>query len=132
MGTSTDAILVYGFEIGSEDEPPEFLEAFDGDFDEYLNDISGLPKYGESGHTFEAQWAWRDSCPADMTMHCSYDYPMYILAVRGTKTTAYRGYPKEIKSLAIDEAKVSAFREWCEANGIEYQEPKWLLVSMWG
>ena len=133
MGVSTDAILTFGFPIGDEDGgTPEFLEEFDGDFDEFLNSISGLPKYGEPGHSFEAQFAYRDKCPAAMTMHCSYDYPMYILSVRGTETRAYRGTPKEIINLYVDESDIAAFKAWCEANNIEYQEPKWLLVSMWG
>lgn len=132
MGTSTNAILVYGFEVGDEDETPEFLEEFEGDFDEFLNDLSGLPKYGEKGHSFSDQSAYRDKCPADLTIHCSYDYPMYILAVRGTEIIARRGYSKTIPNLDVSETDIAAFKAWCEVNNIEYQEPRWLLVSMWG
>ena len=129
MGTSTDAILVYGIECG-EDCVPEFMEGFD-DFDDYLDDLSGLPKWGEAGHDFVKQKAFRESFPVSMTMHCSYEYPMYIVAVRGTETIASRGYANEITSIAVDEEKISAFKEFCEKNGIEGQ-PKWLLCSMWG
>lgn len=129
MGTSTDAILVYGIECG-EEEPPEFMDGYD-DFDDYLNSLSGLPKYGEPGHDFAAQRAYRDAFPVSMTLHCSYDYPMYILAVRGSETCASRGNAKQITSLVVSEEKVAAFKEFCEKNGVE-GEPKWLLCSMWG
>jgi len=43
MSVSTDCILVYGVELG--DEKPAFLENF-GDFDDYLNKLSGLPCFG--------------------------------------------------------------------------------------
>lgn len=132
MGTSTDAILVFGFEIGGEDEPPEFLDEFDGDFESFLDSLSGLPEYGEEGHSFDAQFEYRKNCPASMTLHCSYDYPMYILAVNGTETRSSRGTPREIGSMDVSDSDVSAFKAWCESNDIEYKEPKWLLCSMWG
>lgn len=133
MGTSTDAILVFGMPIGYEEETPEFLEEFDGDFDEFLNSKSGLPSWGEPGHDFNNQREFRESFPVDVTMHCSYDYTMYILAVRGTETRASRGYPKTINELpVISEDKISALKAFCEEIGLEYSEPKWLLCSMWG
>lgn len=129
MGTSTDAILVFGIECG-EEEPPEFMREFD-DFDSYLESISGLPLWGEEGHSFDAHKAFRETVPADMTLHCSYDFTMYILAVRGTETCASRGYPMEITSLEVPTDKVEAFKAWATERGI-VGEPKWLLCSMWG
>jgi hypothetical protein len=130
MGVSTDAMLVFGIACGDEEEVPGFMLGFD-DFDEYLNSISGLPEYGCDGHDFDAQRKFRDSVPADMTLHCSYDYLMYILAVRGTEICACRGNPKEITSLDVPAEKVEAFKAWASERGI-VGEPKWLLCSMWG
>jgi len=133
MGQSTNGILVYGIAFEDEDELPEslsFLEEFDGDFDEYLESLAGLPKWGEPGHSFEAVRAHRETCPADLVMHCSGDFPMYILAVRGTEITAHRGHAVEITSLDVPVAKVAAFKQWCAERGIE-GEPKWYLCSMW-
>lgn len=122
MGTSTDAILVFGFELNNEEgDTPEFLEEAEGDFEEFLNKLSGLPQYGEHGHSFDDQRAYRERCPADI-----------ILAVRGTAVRAWRGSSKTIESLHVAAEKITAFKAWCEETGIEYQEPKWLLVSMWG
>lgn len=125
MGTSTDAILVFGFQLEDEDATPEFMGDFD-DFDEYLDDLNGLV-----GRDYPTRSAARESCPADMTMHCSYDYPMYILSMRGTATRAWRGTPREIDSLGVDPSKVDEFKAWAAERGIE-GEPKWILCSMWG
>ena len=133
MGTSTDGILVFGIAL-EEGTEPGFLEDYDGDFDEFLNDLSGLPKYSESGHDFAEQQKFRENFPVDLTWHCSFEYPMYIVAVRGTKVTAHRGNPVEINpaNLAISDEKKAALKEFCETYGIEWSEPKWWLVSMWG
>lgn len=128
MGQSTDGILVFGIECG-EDEYPEFMEGFD-DFDGYLDSLSGMPQWGEPGHDFSASRAFREAVPADMVTHCSLDYPMYILAVRGTEISASRGYVKEIETLDVDQARLAAFKTWCAERGIT-DEPKWLLCSLW-
>lgn len=125
MGQSTDAILVFGIQLKEEDQTPEFLGDFD-DFDEYVDNLNGL-----SGADYKVRKDARESCPADMTMHCSLDYTMYVLSVRGTETVASRGYPKEIKTLDVSATQIEAFKEWCAARGIESAEPKWLLCSMW-
>lgn len=137
MGVSTDGILVFGIAY-DEGELPEFLSAWadergeeDPDFDEYLDSISGLPQYGEEGHDFTKSREWREAQPVEMVHHCSYDYPMYILAVRGTKTTAWRGHPQVITSLDVSGAKIAAFAAWCAERGVK-GEPRWILCSMWG
>lgn len=138
MGISTDGILVYGIAYEDEGELPEFLvdwaeenDTDPGDFDDYLDSISGLPNYGEPGHDFSAQRAWRETCPVDLVRHCSYECPMYILAVRGTEITARRGYPQVINTLDVSGYKIDAFNAWCKERGI-VGEPKWYLCSMWG
>lgn len=130
MGISSDGILVYGIPY-DEDETPAFLEEFEGDFDGYLDSISGLPDYGQPGHDFAAQRAFREACPVDVVTHCSYDYPMYIIAVRGTESRNSRGYVTEIASLDVSRERLSAFTEWCAERGIT-GSPKWCLVSMYG
>lgn len=134
MGTSTDGIICFGFMVGEEEEPPEFLDGFE-DFDEYLDSLSGLPAYGEPGHSFDDQRKFRESCPADMVIHCSYDYPMYILAMRGTIIRARRGYPVELDLsffTSFDNAKEQEFLAWCEERELLEGDPKWYLCSLWG
>lgn len=132
MGVSTDAILVFGIPVGEEDEHPEFMGNFD-DFDDYLDSLSGLPQYGEPGYSSKARQEFHDKCPADLVWHCSYEYPMYILAVRGTEIRAYRGDEVEItpEKLVVPETKLAEFRAWIAERGIQ-DEPRWYLCSMWG
>lgn len=68
MGTSTDGILVYGIELEDEDSLPEFMGDFD-DFDEYVDDLNGM-----SAADWKERQAAREQCPADLTMHCSFEY----------------------------------------------------------
>jgi len=127
MGQSTNAILVFGFEIDGEGEKPEFLGEHE-DLEEYI-----VVKAGKKDASYDEWRELEKACPADLVRHCSCDYPMYILAVRGSKTTAFRGYPEKItiESMVIEPEKVAALKEWCEANNVEYKEPGWLLCSMW-
>lgn len=75
----------------------------------------------------------RDDCPVELVMHCSYDYPMYILAVKNSQFTASRGYPEEIdpENLHISEEDLDNFNEFIDTYKIE-GSPKWWLASMWG
>lgn len=129
MGVSSDGILVYGIDLG--EERPAFLGE-GAEFDDLLLQEGGQPKWGDDGFSWANKNAFLETQPADLTSYCSYDYPMYILSVRGTETNVARGYVKEISSLSVDAGKRAAFIAWCEAHGIESPEPKWLLASMYG
>ena len=128
MGISSDGLLYFGFPVGGEDEPPEWLEGFE-DFDDYV--CTDVPANAD----WKARKVVIDACPADLFMYCSYDYPMYILGVRGAEHRVNRGYTQEIS--VADLTKVSPkqiedLKQWCAANKIEWQEPKWFLCSMYG
>lgn len=129
MGVSSDGILYFGFQVGGEDEKPEWFGEYE-DFDDWL--------IGQSDVSEDAPYEIRkkiiEACPAEMQLFCSYDYPMYVLGIRGAEHRAYRGDIVEIgpAELSVDQIKVDAFKGWCIANGIEWQEPKWLLCSMYG
>lgn len=136
MGISSDGILCFGFDLGVEDESPEFLGEFE-DLDEYLRDDANIPEWSKenSGRDyFEKVKKVIDECPVDLRMHCSYDYPMYILTIRGTEIRASRGYPEKITPdmLSVQKEKIEAAKEWCENHGVEWQEPSWILCSIYG
>lgn len=143
MGVSTDAILAFGFDLGLEDEKPAFLQ-IEGDdapedFDDFIGREAGIVYPHGSGYPSPEYTAYSvakkaalDACPVELIAHCSHEYPMYFLAVRGTETKAWRGSPQKVETLAIDDAKVQAMREWCVAHGVEWQEPAWHIFSMWG
>jgi len=59
---------------------------------------------------------------------------MYVLSLRNMELRAYRGDIKEVTAefLAVSSEKIAEAKSWCEANGAEWQEPKWLLCSMYG
>lgn len=129
MGVSSDGMLYFGFQVGGEEERPEWMAEHE-DFDDFLAAKAGLPEdapYEERSKVVKA-------CPAELNLFCSYDYPMYVLAVRDAEHRVARGGIKEIgpKELEVAPEKIAAFKAWCEANDIEYQEPKWLLCSLYG
>jgi hypothetical protein len=112
MGVSTDAILVYGFDLGEEED----IE------DERIRDVI------EKADNLELE-----DNRAAIVGHCSHDYRMIIVAVPNTKRVAKRGYPTTIDpaSMAVPQERVAELRAFCEAHGIPWQEPRWILCSMW-
>jgi hypothetical protein len=137
MGQSTDAILVYGFEMDPADESPSFLGE-DGDFEDFVTDEAGVSPWrpgmsAEEKHEyFTNKQVIIDACPVELVLHCSSDYPMYIMAIRGTQLRASRGYPEVVKSLSVSQEKITAAKQWCLDHGIEWKEPEWILCSDWG
>lgn len=74
--------------------------------------------------------------PITIETHCSCDYPMYIVAIKGTAHKAWRGDPKTldlsdmIRSVNSDDLRRAA--AFCEEYGIcDFEDPKWLLYSLW-
>lgn len=128
MSVSSDGVLYFGFPIGEDDQMPDFMGETEY-FDDWLDAKAGL-----EDASYEVRDANREACPADLMIYCSCDYPMYFLAVRGCALRANRGDAKEVMSefLAVPSEKIAAFKGWCEANEIPYQEPKWFLCSMYG
>src|ERR1700722_11828043 len=136
MGISSNAMLYFGFPVGDCDEPPTFLEnrehedGYTEAFDDLICERAGFPADAE----YKTRKLVIDACPAELQSYCSYEWPMFLLCVRGAEHLVRRGYTAEIttENLTIEPAKIAAFKAWCEANGIEWQEPKWLLCSMYG
>lgn len=129
MGVSSDGVLYFGFAVGEDECAPEWMRGY-SDFDDFICAKAGLPEDAR----YEQRKPVIDGCPAELQLYCSYDYPMHILGVRDAEHRVSRGYLKEIGApdLAVDESKIAAMKAWCESNGIEWQEPKWLLCSMYG
>ena len=145
MGQSTDAILVCGVDFG--DDLPEVFQKYMGDmdkehfdFEDFLCHESGI--FLEENSTKSQFDSWykrrnevRDACPVEMIFHCSGEYPMYILAVKGTETTAWRGDPKLLNLREVQDSlsfqSVGLFEKWCKDHEIEKSNPDWLLCSMW-
>lgn len=135
MGTSTDGILAYGYDLDGQDglnaveaQPREkygsgYLktswydeeaegQATDEDGDE-LSLIEILEKrlYDAIPDAPEARYSWqRDDLVKThygvwFESHCSGDYPMYILATHAV--TAHRGHPKTLDFAALEAQRVA-------------------------
>ena len=162
MGVSTDGIICFGIEI-EEDEAPwqEDYEEIDDwwlDVNNFQNPFRN--PYDESGehdnwikekypnmtdrqisdteeveNFFDAKRKWQkeNPIPVDLVWHCSYDYPMFILAVKGTKINASRGYPRRFSLKNISAEEIKTLTDFCKKYKIEFEEePSWILCSMWG
>lgn len=138
MGISSDGILIFGIDL--EEELPESwteLMGEDGgfEFDEYIATKGGMPYVsGMSDEYRKGRDKLIDACPVDLTWHCSYDYPMFILNIRGYTYRAWRGSPRVINEseLIVPKDKIEAAKVWCGNNDVEWKEPEWLLCSMYG
>ncbi len=118
MGVSTDGLLWLGLcDAGDEGLPQSVVDKLvAGGADE--DDLA------EAAHQ-----ALKDT-GVELVTHCSYDYPMYGLAV--VSTTAWRGSPSAVDTAPPTDAQIAALKAACEAIGWPYSEPQWWLASLWG
>jgi hypothetical protein len=156
MGVSTNGQICYGilfdedydfpWQEGDEDDDIEHwwvytVHGFKHSFELYTEagDYIGgqrpaqdvLDRHYEEKHEFEKTIP---GLPVELVNVCSCDYPQYILAVRGTEMTAYRGYPKVFNpaSLTVTDEQKQALLDFCKAHNIEVpSEPEWYLSSLW-
>ena len=141
MGISSDATLCYGVEIGGADDGMEgtfdkVLEDFDNSFYDYFEDlvrtaggVTGTwgtnPKYYEQLRAAEANF------PIELVTHCHGEYPMSILAIRGSVQTANRGYPINPSMEIPPQDKIDFLVKFCKDHGLEVT-PSWILCSYIG
>lgn len=135
MGISSDGQLSYGFDTGVESELPDWVGEYEDFEDWYFEGVlrqEGWKEGKNNDSYFEKKKEAMENCPISLELHCSYDYSMYLVVIKDYHYTASRGYPEEISNLEVDESKVDLAREFCKKNGIPWQEPKWLLTSLYG
>lgn len=123
----------------------------DGLWDEYYTwekseDAANVVGHDKVGFYEKAHPEWREklsayyarkrevvaACPIEVVHHCSYDYTMLIIAVRGTTLRASRGSPEVINGWVIEESRVAAAHSFCAEHGIPSEDPRWLLASIYG
>lgn len=153
MGTSTDAILAYGYdlcgepwkvrEVGEYDElvVPWYDEDSDDDFVEQARErllaAHGLTGTWEDDGYYERKEQAQASAGVEFESYCSGDYPMYVLAAKSI--TVSRGHSEVLDLPALmaepaDQGWDDKLRQACEALGITptQERPGWVLVSYWG
>lgn len=157
MTVSTNGQICYGVVIPEEDVLPWDLDGFDGDIGHWwLHSVLG---FQHSFEMFTPQGNWiggekwpqdkideyygeqRDfaeqspKLPVELVNFCSYDYPIYVLAIPETCKSARRGYPERFvptKLVFTDEQKEDLL-EFCKTYEIEFEDgPAWYLSSFWG
>lgn len=149
MGVSTDAILAFGVELEDEETPyeAEDEEGYLPSLEEYLAKRAGLPdpydepNYDEGDPGWlqrrEAFWDAKkklvDEAPIEIVTHQHHEFPQYIVAIKGTVTTARRGYPQSPAMVTPSAEMRAKARAFCEENEIKFPgDPRWLLASWWG
>lgn len=161
MGTSTDGILAYGYDLGGsgnewlfaevdgEYGPPTmpwFLEATEADDPDGERDYGGLfmdrllavHGFTETDWQVDGYWdrkqAAEEALGVELVFHCSGEYPMVILAAKSV--TARRGSPKTIDPEWLADVHHANDRlAWAlTALGVTPKAtgPAWLLASNWG
>lgn len=151
MGTTTNGILAYGYDLGSGDEwrvdgaSVARMEAL-ADDDAGLTEAVEAALLAAVGFTetdwradgyFDRKKAAEKRAGVEVEHHCHGDYPMYLLSAH--TITAYRGDVETVDFAALT-AQAEA-EEWdaklsdaLAVLGIKpkQERPAWLLVSYWG
>ncbi|MEU1761171.1 hypothetical protein [Micromonospora sp. NPDC005652] len=154
MGTSTNAYLAYGYDLGGDDgwkvaeigewgelQLPWLSAGEDGGSEDEDED-SDFPTEAmlrlarEAGHDVEFDFQAEDKIGLRFESHCSGSSPMWLLAAK--VVTAHRGYPETIDFAALERER--AERRWderlidaCRVLGITPTQgtPSWVLCSYW-
>lgn len=155
MGTSTDGQICYGIAFEEGHEFP-WDEKYGGDIDEwwvmgvhqykpsfelfnekgeYLNGVE--PSKNDTSRYFQERREFAEArpLPVELVNCCSGDYPQWIIAAKGTVTSARRGHPEVIskEQLEVSPDQEQALIQFCNTHGIDVgSEAKWFLSSYWG
>lgn len=116
MGTSTDAYICYGINVGDTEVPWDDPNRYDDGIHTWWLEVTGFdpenkPPWDDEGNWLmelskeerdqlyeawraeKAQWVMNHPLPVELVNTCSYSCPEYILAVPGSVVKADRGYP---------------------------------------
>lgn len=130
MGTSTDAILAYGYDLG---DSPEFVGLGGEGFPDWWDGEDGFD-VAALRHLLQAEpGAKHCGLLVGFETHCSTDAPEYLLVITETVTTALRGHPETITSLTVPAYSDDALGWVIETLGLDVgdQKPQWLLAAYW-
>jgi hypothetical protein len=157
MGVSTDAMLMYGYDLGGDEEwrlrecgeygelPPLdwWQESDDEDAPDFIGaaerrllaEVAGFTETDRraDGYFDRKQEAERQ-LGVEFESHCSGEYPMWVLSAK--TITVYRGYLKVITTdtLAVEPEWDQRLRAALDALGLQptQEQAAWLLCSYWG
>lgn len=155
MGTSTDGILAYGYNLGGDDSGWEVAEADeyggltldwlaedDDDFETAaMNRLLAAAGFTETDWQVDGYFKRKNEAEKNLGVgfetYCSGDYPLYILAAK--VITVSRGYVEPIDVTALQCEPVEnhwddKLRGALSTLGMtpKQEKPAWLLCSYWG
>lgn len=129
MGSSASGIIFFGIAMGYEDTAPKFIK----DFDEFLIEESGLPRWKEPGHSFDAQREFNNNYPVCVRTGGHDEYPSYFVIISNMYiyTGGWEWASFDPTKLVVDQEKLDNFKAWCKEHGIK-GEPTWILTADYG
>lgn len=130
MGIDSDGILCYGLLL----QP---VLSHDTDDDIYFWHKEGDRDFDHDDWLRGAFGGDYASRSVDIVAHCSYMYPRYILAIKGSRKKAGRGWPETVypaQMLEIEATGKQTIIEFCAKHGIPCnpEDVRWWLCSMYG
>ena len=157
MGISLDGQICFGIALDEDVKLPWDNDLFENDPKAWWDHVLG---YTPPFELFTPEGEWIDGVeapeetvseyfaarrkfreenpplPIVIVKHCSYEYPMYIIAAKGTYISASRGWPKAIDWAELQShANGCVVTDFCVEHDIELPEdskPKWWLCSLYG
>ena len=144
MSQSPTAKLCYGISFPEEDH--EFPWSADDSLEDWWRKVNGylgeypdwndrpaVAKFQEERAAFDAD----NPCPVEDVIHCSYDFPYYILAVPSTLRVVDWGGTLVVDpaALTVEPEKIAALHDFCAKHGIEIPEESdegWLMSTIYG
>lgn len=162
MGTSTNAMLVYGYDLGDadqgwkiqgvgEDETPQLSwlrtpSEDDEDDEREEGDEDYVPSFQTqallhlaraAGHDVEYDFEAEEKIGLSFASHCSGQYPMWLFAAK--VITACRGYPETLDFEELERERVAQDWDGKFTRALQVLEitptqerPRWFMCSYWG
>lgn len=136
MGTSTDAYLIYGINLGGEDDMSKrnFVKINGTNYcDSCRNnrDCDNCEEEHDQG-LLNSQ-PYPNTTGISIICHCSGDFPMFIIGIAETEFCAKRGYPEEkMKIPEVSPKWDGMLKDFFKEHGLPYKKPGWILASYWG
>lgn len=134
MGTSTDAIICFGYDLEEGINLPWGDHDSIGNWWSYVNGFKPDTD-GDNIYFQRRDFLKNYPMPVELVKHCSSNYPMYILAVPGTVKRATRGCPLRIGVNDLSEVKphdLSSLAKFIGDYEIKVDDyPGWYMVSYW-
>ncbi len=155
MTISSDGQICFGVQLREDEQMPWDQNKFDCEIEEWwfrgVNTFtSSFEMYDEVGDLIKKNPDWtqdeydtywkewmihrkNNPMPVAIVMHCSYENPLYIVAVKGTFQYAPRGYPQHFETQPITEAEHMTLSKFITEHDLPTEgDHDWWLTSLYG